>query len=138
MQPKTKVSHVFAREIAAVVAKLLPVDTPRPVVEVLKSTVAEAFRTGETAVARVSPAVSQLFPTTTKSNADKSHLLAYGGSSTGQVGYTIRPVPESVPAHVADPDDWMETLAIWELVGLLEGFPSAPIETSHEAENYVQ
>lgn len=125
-------------DLDAMVSDMLPEDTPRPAREVLRSSVAEFFRTGETAVSRVSPATAQRFPGTIPAFADRVHYLACGISSTNQLGYIIRPRPDDIPAHLNDPEDWIELLTIWELVGFVERFPTAPHTTNIEAINHVK
>ncbi|MEO3416808.1 hypothetical protein AAFO92_19325 [Roseovarius sp. CAU 1744] len=126
-------------DIDGIVGSMLPEGIARPAKEVLRSTVAEVIRTGETAVSRVSPSVSQAFPGTNVANADRVHYLACGTSSTNLLGFIIRPRPDDIPAHIDDQEAWIELLAIWELVGFVEHFPDAPHTSTIniEARNHV-
>jgi len=120
--------QIDTHDMTSVARRFLPKGASQRAVAILASAFAEVMRTGEAVVCRVTPAVSQLFPGVSSLHVDRVHYLAVGASSQGHLGYVLRPRPEEIPEYITDEEDWIETLAMWELVGLVENFPTAPIQ----------
>lgn len=120
--------YAFAHNMAK---RLLPDKVHQSAVDVLKSLMVETLQDNTTNVCRVSPGVARFFPGVT--DTQSVHYLACGASRHNELGYIIRPVPD-VPEDISDPEDWTEIMVMWELVGFLEGFPTAPIKRTQSME----
>ncbi|MEM8978162.1 MAG: hypothetical protein AAGD04_01640 [Pseudomonadota bacterium] len=115
-------------------SQLLPDGAEPMAKQALRDNLTALMFAGEPVVSRISPAVAKGFPSCHERTANRVHYLTSGTNEAGHFGYVIRPRPEFVPEHVCDEEAWIESLIIWELVGLVERFPTAPLTSSPEIE----